>query len=434
MKLKKEIKRFFTLKHKANNGFTLVELIVVIAILGVLGGVAVPVYSGYVEKANRSADDQLLATINKAYAVACLKNGDDMTKLTSAKMEITDESVVNLGTVYPYGPTFREYYLGNEASEFKYYDYLRFDNVLDLFVGDSVAAIADGLKKAWGISSYDDEDGTIMGELLGAFDMIGYYFSGNDPLWPDGFSLDGLLANAPAAVREAFGFGTFDLTDEEILEKYVDGYAAMPEAEKTAWKNEHADELNTIKGNAYVMRFAEDAAGRDAATITNDVKSLMSAMQTGVTERQIIDYYNQLNPDNPTDNINTAREGLELMGGTIPAELIVSVGTSGIKNTSGVSTLGSMYALAAGFYNSEYAPAGSHGDFQEFSTVVEAMSNPNFRTYLNGSGAEGEVTQAQKDIDAYLSFMKYISTQDVSTNSANAFAGQLGNIMTALGK
>ena len=36
---------------KSNGGFTLVELIVVIAILAILAGIAVPAYSGYIDKA-----------------------------------------------------------------------------------------------------------------------------------------------------------------------------------------------------------------------------------------------------------------------------------------------------------------------------------------------------------------------------------------------
>ena len=36
---------------KSNGGFTLVELIVVIAILAILAGVAIPAYTGYIEKA-----------------------------------------------------------------------------------------------------------------------------------------------------------------------------------------------------------------------------------------------------------------------------------------------------------------------------------------------------------------------------------------------
>lgn len=40
---------------KKNGGFTLVELIVVIAILAILAGVALPAYSGYITKAKDAA-------------------------------------------------------------------------------------------------------------------------------------------------------------------------------------------------------------------------------------------------------------------------------------------------------------------------------------------------------------------------------------------
>lgn len=50
---------------KANEGFTLVELIVVIAILAILAGVAVPAYSGYVEKTNKTADEVLMSEIEQ---------------------------------------------------------------------------------------------------------------------------------------------------------------------------------------------------------------------------------------------------------------------------------------------------------------------------------------------------------------------------------
>ena len=74
--MKKKMKAFFTMNRHANEGFTLVELIVVIAILAILAGVAVPAYSGYIEKANRAGDEQLLSAVNAAFAAACALNGE----------------------------------------------------------------------------------------------------------------------------------------------------------------------------------------------------------------------------------------------------------------------------------------------------------------------------------------------------------------------
>lgn len=69
MKIKKNLKRFFTLS-RGNEGFTLVELIVVIAILAILAGVAVPAYSGYITRANKQSDVSLAADIQHALILA----------------------------------------------------------------------------------------------------------------------------------------------------------------------------------------------------------------------------------------------------------------------------------------------------------------------------------------------------------------------------
>ena len=60
---------------KKNGGFTLVELIVVIAILAILAGVAVPAYSGYIEKAKTAADTQTLSAVYTAAAAALAQEG-----------------------------------------------------------------------------------------------------------------------------------------------------------------------------------------------------------------------------------------------------------------------------------------------------------------------------------------------------------------------
>ena len=65
-------------------GFTLVELIVVIAILGILSAGAAVGYSGYVKKANEAADQQLLHMVNTAFASACIESNSDASNVSSS--------------------------------------------------------------------------------------------------------------------------------------------------------------------------------------------------------------------------------------------------------------------------------------------------------------------------------------------------------------
>lgn len=60
---------------KRNSGFSLVELIVVIAIMAILVGVAVPVYTGYIEDAKEAKDAQYLANLSKTAQLFAAENG-----------------------------------------------------------------------------------------------------------------------------------------------------------------------------------------------------------------------------------------------------------------------------------------------------------------------------------------------------------------------
>ena len=112
---------------KNNQGFTLVELIVVIAILGILAAVAIPVYSGYINKANEAADltqldaiktaavfaatedagskglnvETIVVTVAAKAASAISVSGKDGDGTTAASYTVTDDAKVLLGNTFP---------------------------------------------------------------------------------------------------------------------------------------------------------------------------------------------------------------------------------------------------------------------------------------------------------------------------------------------
>ena len=73
------------MKRNSKKGFTIVELVIVIAVIAILAGVLIPTFSGIVEKANKSAALQEAQNVYKEVYAIDLSDGKIDYDITSAK-------------------------------------------------------------------------------------------------------------------------------------------------------------------------------------------------------------------------------------------------------------------------------------------------------------------------------------------------------------
>ncbi len=140
-------------------GFTLVELVITIAVLAILSGIGALGYSGYITKANEAHDLALLSAVNTAFQSACTE--EEITEYPAPEDDIVaanllgDEGSKKLDTITftgydDFDSVFKKYFEGNEDAEFKVYVELEYVNSnLGTFVGlrpDGTITTASGMK------------------------------------------------------------------------------------------------------------------------------------------------------------------------------------------------------------------------------------------------------------------------------------------------
>ena len=190
------------------SGFTLVELVVVIAIMGILAGVGSAAYSGYVKKANEAADLQLLGAVNTAFASASYDAGQYDGRPSGGAASLTEDGKVAqvISSVDRNGAFFQRYFSGNQDSRFKRYTNLAYDRGTGTFHGAVLTAATD--KDGNTVLHYSingqDYEFTATQEQLNAFRAS--TFGGKSMTMND---LTGNVGGMINALNSALGGGTF---------------------------------------------------------------------------------------------------------------------------------------------------------------------------------------------------------------------------------
>lgn len=86
------------IKNKKKKGFTLIEMVAVVAIIGILAAILVPKITGYIREAKKTEVIQQARNIVQAYETYKMKNNmTASTTIEAQKLEdITDEGMLSL--------------------------------------------------------------------------------------------------------------------------------------------------------------------------------------------------------------------------------------------------------------------------------------------------------------------------------------------------
>ncbi|MBQ4571069.1 MAG: type II secretion system protein [Bacilli bacterium] len=159
------------MKKLNKKGFTLTEMIVVIAIIGILAGVLIPAVTSYIKKAQKSNDEQLAASMTDEIERYCIDNNIDQEDLLGTDIRtILYQSDYNL--VPKYSKWTYVYDINDES--IKLIDFIdngvlaAFDDYTPLdpthieknyfLIGEGKSNLEQGIKKLCSVKSQSDYD------------------------------------------------------------------------------------------------------------------------------------------------------------------------------------------------------------------------------------------------------------------------------------
>ena len=385
------------------SGFTLVELVVVIAIMGILAGVGSAAYSGYVKKANEAADLQLLGAVNTAFASASYDAGQYDGRPSGGAASLTEDGRVAqvISTVDRNGEFFQKYFSGNRDSRFKLYTNLAYDRATGTFHGAVLSATTgkDGNMVLRYTINGQDYEFTATRAQLAAFRAS--TFGGKS------MTMNGLTGNVGGminALNSALGGGNF------LASVLIDAGMAPETLGIKPDENENYSELDKQRlANAALLLAARE-------TDENTAETLLALLATDEEEALGEKLYCLFDIDHVGETMSNVGAIYGIMTAFAHSE----------QAEDWTTTVDDKEYNAEQYYNyvnQQIAAAANSGrdggeklsdilaalgQFGAFAQDEEGMTLQ-FMNYITGTEPLDENAQINKDLDGYISAMQALS-------------------------
>ena len=172
------------MKRSTKKGFTIVELVIVIAIIAILAAVLIPTFASLIAKANLSNDQQAIRNMNTSLAVQVVPNtkftyaGDAVNALYMDGWNMGKLKTYSNGFHYAYNLDDNKMYLVDNTGKVIYPEEVDKSKLYGFYDGSATAKI-EGITKYIALSNIvgaDDFDQLIAGDESYTIDLNGFFF------------------------------------------------------------------------------------------------------------------------------------------------------------------------------------------------------------------------------------------------------------------
>lgn len=389
------------------SGFTLVELVVVIAIMGILAGVGSAAYSGYVKKANEAADLQLLGAVNTAFASASYDAGqyDGRPSGGAASLDADGKVKKVISTVDRDGEFFQKYFSGNRNSRFKLYTNLAYDRTTGTFSGAVLTAATD--KDGNTVLHYSingqDYEFTATQEQLKAFRAS--TFGGKSMTMN---ALTGNVGGMINALNSALGGGTFLASvlinagmAPETLGIKPDENGNYSELDKQRLANAAllltASKTDENTAEKILKMFIPDDEG-EVKPLDVKAMSLINPADMGETMSNVGAIYGIMTAfaySEQAEGWAKTVDGKEYNAQEYYEYVNQQIAAAAVSEKEGAEKIPDILAAL--------------GQFGSFVQAEDGMMTPEFLDYIDGTEQLDESAQINKDLDGYINAMQALS-------------------------